>query len=70
MGKKIKETKKVNKIAEIAPVMDNESDGDNEIYDLFTTDRTDQFENELIKSRRLFLNAKVNLNNFSFILTF
>merc|ERR1712032_993217 len=36
--------------------------GDNEIYDLFTTDRVDQFENELIKSRRLFLNAKKGKN--------
>merc|ERR1712032_1119218 len=36
--------------------------GDNEIYDLFTTDRVDQFENELIKSRRLFFNAKKGKN--------
>ena len=47
MVKKIKEAKKDN------------GDFDDELYDLFTSDRTDQFENEIIKSRRLFLNAKV-----------
>jgi len=49
MGKKIKETNKIT----------DDSDSENELYDLFTTDRTDQFEKDIIKSRRLFLNAKV-----------
>ena len=40
---------------------ENEKDKDDELYDLFTSDRTDQFEKDIIKSRRLFLNAKVKI---------
>ena len=47
MGKKIKDTNKIQ-------------DSEEELFDLFTTDKTDQFERDIIKSRRLFLNAKVN----------
>ena len=63
MVKKIKETNKINKTLSNGV----SGDSDDELYDYFTSDRTDQFENDIIKSRRLFLNAKVIIF-FNFLL--
>ena len=72
--KKIKKTKKITNDSNINTDYiynskennknyenENEKDKDDELYDLFTSDRTDQFEKDIIKSRRLFLNAKVKI---------
>lgn len=40
---------------------DEYSEEEGDLFNIFTENKSNQFESDIIKSRRLFLNAKVNI---------
>lgn len=41
--------------------IDNESQSEQDLFKIFMGNNSNQFENDIIKSRRLFINAKVSI---------